>query len=387
MWYRGKASIKLWPDMATSPEAPDHNASELCRATVSQQEARHYSRSCFSIPTVYAEISSRSIWENDMSTAVAASIYQPIPFPEYIAGGVVHQCATTLPMAYTIGGWGETIEALAGAPAPYIAESTAAANSADVVAPYRMRRGVAKLLRAVGEMCEETTGGEAHRMLLQAGEFCVECVQAPSAGTMAQIFEGHHRIAEAMRQQQCSGRWQIWINRHYRDGDPIDEVCDYINSLSGRAITTGVLPLCPKGVGVVVSEYRPEKAERVHRRSVLPLYDMNVQRPKSLIMNGGLSLHIEGPFFHRYEPIETLLNNTSPGRGTTILAVESDDPGEMGGNGQMQTLLDSAPPAIGGILLVEPQGEKRDLPGITGVFSRQNVRIPVLELLARRIGK
>ncbi len=389
MWYREKVSIKLWPDMATSPEAPDHNASELCRATVLQQAARHFNRSDFQAIAACAEQSSHNFREDDMYTAIAATAQTPLLLPRVARMSGSSQYAASLPMSYTVGGWVESSDTNkfsgAAGSAACIAETAATVNADE---PRRLYRNMAAILRSLGKLPVDATEDGVLRLALPAEQLNFECVQAPAARTMADIFEGHHRIAEAMRSQDCEGRWQIWINRHYCDEEPIEEVLACMSTMPLRAAATGVLPSCPKGVGVVVTKYQPSSAERIHRRSVLPLYDIHTQRPKSLIMSGGLSLHIEGPFFHRCEPMEALLHSHRQHRGTAIIVIGSDEPGEYNDNArQMQILLDEAPPAIGGIVVLQPGNGKRSSAAIAGVYTRRTVDVPLLAMLARCIKK
>ena len=388
MWYRVKVNIKLWPDMATSPEAPDHNASELCRTTVLQQGVRHFHRNFSLSRSVRAELSTQCLREDTMPAAAVATV-QNLSFPRIAKSSGSTQGTFSLPMAHTVGGWVETMDsgAMTAGGASVFPLDTPAGVPHEETEPRRLYDGMAALLRAAGEHAVDAGEGNTHRLLLQEGQLCVECVPAPASRTMSQIFEGHHRIAEAMRSRGCEGRWQIWINRHYLDDEPVEEVLDCMKALSAHDAAAGVLPSCPKGVGVAVSRYQPSTAERVHRRSVLPLYDTYTQRPKSLIMSGGLSLHIEGPFFHRYEPMEALLNSTARSR-TTIIAVESDDTGEATDNGaQMQMLLDRAPAAIGGIIVLQPESGRRGAATLAGVYTRRGLSLPLLDLLARRVQK
>ncbi len=326
-----------------------------------------------------------------MHTAVATTVQSPLLFPRTvkISGGSPH--GTSLPMAHTVGGWVETADfetsAAARLPAFFTGE-IAASEGTDINEPRRVYRNMELLLRSMGVSPVDGTKDDMLCLMLPKEELSFECVQAPAARTMAHIFEGHHRIADVMRRQGCEGRWQIWINRHYRDEQPVEEVLACMSTLSLRSAATGVLQCCPKGVGVVVTKYQPSTAERVHRRSVLPLYDMNTQRPKSLIMGGGLSLHIEGPFFHRYEPMEALLHTVEHRRRTTVVVMGNDEPGEYNDNvRQMQQLLDSAPAAVGGIVLLQPGNGSRCSASVAGVYCRRDAHIPIMGMLARRVKK
>lgn len=318
-----------------------------------------------------------------MHTAVVTTIQHSLPLPHTAkVAGSLQQRTASLPMAHTVGGWVESNDAelstsVLSAP---VREHAIGASLAE---PRHIHRTTAALLRSLNTTPLDTTEGDYYSLVLPGAQLRFECVQAPAALAMAQIFDGHHRIAEVMRRQGCEGRWQISINRHYRDEEPVEELLHCMNTLTLRAASTGVLQSCPKGVSVVVTRYQPASAERIHCRSVLPLYDINTQRPKSLIMSGALSLHIEGPFFHRYEPMEALLASMAGRSQKTVLVMGNDEPGEYNDiRRQMQVLLEGAPDTIGGVVLLQAGGSIRRSASVAGVYTRNGVDIPELSALA-----
>lgn len=137
----------------------------------------------------------------------------------------------------------------------------------------------------------------------------IECCSKRITRMLQSIFSGHRHIHAALKKGHYEGRWIVQIHRCFHDKALIDEVCTLVSTIPARQIADEGI----HSKGIFIAPVHDGEKWREHTvgnytETEQDLDSNDVRKPCSMMMNGNVSLYVEGPWFYLYEEIETMLD-------------------------------------------------------------------------------
>lgn len=199
-----------------------------------------------------------------------------------------------------------------------------ASGSIDVVSV------LSDLLASVGESTATSKSRHSTGVLrAYDNTLVIECCSEQITTTLHSIFSGHRRIHAALKKRQSEGRWMVQMHRCYNDKGLIEEVCGLVEATPACQITAEGI----RGNGIVISPVHDGEQWRKYvvdsRAEVKHVPGTNhARKPCSMMMNGSISLYIEGPWFYLYEEVERMLGaleNSHANNQCQLIAVDANN--------------------------------------------------------------
>lgn len=217
-------------------------------------------------------------------------------------------------------------------------------------------------------------------ILLRDGRLNLECRSSLVDKTLRDVFTGHRQICDVLNSRGCKGRWMIHIDRHYYDGDPIRELIGMLRHTAVEDIPATTWP------GISITATDEDYPGRTNRSMEMLTTDEKrdpFRYPRSLLINDGLSLWLEGPYFDQYAFMEEIIVEAGDrDGGCRLIAIDTDE--FAGGTDILKERLEfvfrsQSLVNISAVLLVQTEREERGAAFTIEVLANPDSAWPVPE--------
>lgn len=246
--------------------------------------------------------------------------------------------------------------------------------------------GLGYILTTLGERIvfgglENTRG----TILMRDGQLSMECHGSLVEQTLRDIFTGHKQISDVMSNRGCKGKWTIRLDRPYSDGYSIRELIEILRYTPVEHLLATTWP----GISIAMADEYQRGSGREIEAGTMDEAKAVHNSPHSLMMNNGLSLSIEGPYFDEYALMEKrVLEANEREGGCRLVAI---DTGEFAGGvsvlkAHLESLFQSQQLAhVAAVILVQTEREERGTAFTIELLANPASVQPVPENFARAL--